>query len=279
MVTAALLGLVQALTEFLPVSSSGHLRLAHALAGFEVPDDLLFDIVLHVGTLVAVLFVYRARVAWLLADALRALKTAARCVPTALREHEGARYAVLMVIATVPTGLIGVALSGLVDSDAFSVPVVGALLCVNGLVLWTSKRFSDGGDDDSGGLRVGGIGPREALIIGIAQGIAVLPGISRAGSTIVCALALGANRMKAAEFSFFLSIPAILGAVVLEFDPALLTGGPDGPTPYIVGALVSAVGGVLALRLLLGVVRAARLHHFAWYCWILGVAAVVFALA
>lgn len=280
MITAALLGLVQALTEFLPVSSSGHLRLAHAFAGFDAPDDLLFDIVLHLGTLVAVVLVYRARVGTLLTDVVRSLRTATRCVPTALREHEGLRYLLLLVIATLPTGIIGVLLSDIVDSDAFSVPVVGGLLLLNGGILWASKRFGsdDDGEGDPRSISVGGIGIREALIIGVAQGLAVLPGISRSGSTIVCALALGANRMKAAEFSFFLSIPAILGAVVMEFDPAAITAGPGGAQVYIVGALVSAGAGIVALRVLLGVVRAARLHHFAWYCWILGVVALAIGL-
>ena len=279
MLESAFLGLIQALTEFLPVSSSGHLRLGHAWLGFEAPDDLLFDIVLHLGTLVAVLLVYRNRVGDLLAGVARGLAATKDGIREALQAHEGLRYLALLILATLPTGVLGILLKDVVGSDAFGVTHVGVMLLINGCILFASRRFS-GSDEDAEAhpLSVGGIGPREALIIGVAQGLAVMPGISRSGSTIVTALALGANRMKAAEFSFFLSIPAILGAVVLEFDAAALTTGPGGTTPYLVGALVSAGAGVLALRALLGVVRAAKLHHFAFYCWALGTVAVGWSL-
>ena len=281
MFSAAILGLLQALTEFLPVSSSGHLRLAHALLGLEVHDDLLFDIVLHCGTLLAVVIVYRRRLWGLLADALRGLGGMRAGVARALEAHEGLRYAALVVIATLPTGVIGVLLADVLSSELISVPLVGGLLLINGALLWVSRRFDDQGDESARAdrhLRVGAIGWREALIIGVAQGCAVLPGISRSGATIVCALGLGVERMRAAEFSFFLSIPAIVGAVILEFDPAVLVGGSQGVTPYLVGAAVSAGGGVMALALLLGVVREAKLHRFSWYCWLLGLAAIAAGL-
>jgi undecaprenyl-diphosphatase len=275
---SALLGLIQALTEFLPVSSSGHLRLGHAWFGFEAPDDLLFDIVLHLGTLVAVLLVYHRRVLTLLAGVARGLVAAKDGLRGALEAHEGLRYLALLVLATIPTGVLGILLKGVVDSDAFGVRQVGVMLLINGCILFASRQFTGSDEDDEAHLlSVGGIGPREALIIGIAQGLAVMPGISRSGSTIVTALVLGANRMKAAEFSFFLSIPAILGAVVLEFDPAAISAGPGGATPYLVGAAVSASAGVLALVALLGVVRAAKLHHFAFYSWVLGATAVLWS--
>lgn len=278
MFEAALLGLIQALTEFLPVSSSGHLRLGHAWLGFDVPDDLLFDIVLHLGTLVAVLIVYRKRVGKLLVDIALGLKELGGGVEAAMAKHEGLRYFVLLIIATLPTGVLGILLKDVVGGDAFSVPVVGGMLLLNGGILFASRFFGgEREESDERTFAVGGIGVKEALIIGIAQGLAVCPGISRSGSTIVTALALGANRMKAAEFSFFLSIPAILGAVVLEIDPTAMSAGPGGMTPYVVGALVSAGGGVLALMALLGVVKAAKLHRFAFYCWALGVAAIAWS--
>lgn len=279
MLESALLGLIQALTEFLPVSSSGHLRLGHAWLGFEAPDDLLFDIVLHLGTLVAVLLVYHKRVGALLAGLGRGLAATKGGIRSALEAHEGLRYFALLVLATLPTGVLGILLKDVVDSEAFGVTHVGIMLLINGCILFASRRFTGSDEDgDAHPLSVGGIGPREALIIGIAQGLAVMPGISRSGSTIVTALVLGASRMKAAEFSFFLSIPAILGAVVLEFDPAAMSAGPGGTTPYIVGALVSAGAGVVALIALLGVVRAAKLHHFALYCWALGTVAIGWSL-
>jgi undecaprenyl-diphosphatase len=274
MLTAALLGLLQALTEFLPISSSGHLRLAHAVAGLRVPDDLLFDIVLHVGTLVAVFWVYRERIKLLLGGLFSGARSFVAGDRAAAWSSEGFRTAILIVLATIPTGILGVLLSDVVASEAFGVQVVGALLVLNGVMLWTSRRLGPDVDEDA----VDQVTLARALLIGVVQGLAVLPGISRAGSTIVVAMALGVGRMRAAEFSFFLSIPAIIGAVVLEFDPAVVASTSGGSGMYVVGALSAAFFGVLALRALLGVVRAARLHHFAWYCWALGVAAVVWGL-
>ncbi len=272
---AALLGVLQALTEFLPVSSSGHLRLAHDFFGFESGDDLLFDILVHAGTLVAVCAVYNARIRALVADLFRGIP--ALVDPrAALARHEGLRYAALVILATIPTGVIGILMSGVLDSDAIGSRVVGGLLLLNGVILWVSRGADRRDPDVERPYSIGGIGPREALLIGIAQGIAVLPGISRSGITIVTALWLGAERMRAAEFSFLLSIPAILGAVVLEFDPAAMQAE-GAAIPYAVGAITAAVVGIFALIVLLRIVRRARLHRFAWYCWAMGAAAIILA--
>lgn len=274
LVDAALLGTVQALTEFLPVSSSGHLRLGAAWLDIEGGHDLLFDIVLHLGTLAAVLGIYGARIATLVRD-LGAKLGALRQGPRAwLEASEGARMLLLTLVATLPTGVIGLLLSDPLEGDAVGPRMVGALLVLNGGVLWYSKRFHDEGEAPDRPLSIGGIGPREALLIGIAQGVAVLPGISRAGMTIVTALALGAKRMKAAEFSFLLSIPAILGASVLAFDLDAVRASASGADAYVVGALVSAGVGVAALLGLLRLLRAAQFHRFAVYCWLLGALAI-----
>ena len=273
MLDAVILGLIQALTEFLPVSSSGHLKLGHAWLGYDAPDDLLFDVLLHVGTLVAVFFVYRKRIGSLIAGVARGVAALPGGPRAALAAHEGLRYLVLIIIATLPTAVIGLALEDWVETGITSPRAVGGLLLVNGAILFASRWTKGEGAAATGPLAVGGLGPRQALLIGIVQGIAVLPGISRSGSTIVAALALGAARLEAAEFSFFLSIPAILGAVILKVDPELLASSTELPA-YLAGASVSAIGGVAALTLLLGVVRSARLHRFAFYCWLIGLVAV-----
>jgi len=136
---AIILGLVQALTEFLPVSSSGHLRLGHAWLGFEAEDDLLFDIILHVGTLVAVIWVYRDSLLSILKDVFDGGRRVFGDPKGALDEYEGLRMAILVVIATIPTGIIGVVAGDFLDGDAITVPVVGALLLVNGKCLWISQ--------------------------------------------------------------------------------------------------------------------------------------------
>ncbi len=275
---AAGLGVVQALTELLPVSSSGHLRLAHDLFDLHVDDSLLFDILLHVGTLVAVVAVYRQTLGRMTLDALQGLPKLRHGLRSALEQSEGLRFVMLVVLATLPTGVMGVLLGDVLSSDAIGAPIVGGLLLLNGAILWSSK-YIDREPATDRALSIAGIGPREALIIGVAQGIAILPGISRAGMTIVTALLLGAERMKAAEFSFVLSIPAILGATVLEFDPDALSAGSGEQVAYVVGGITAAVVGVLALKLLLRLLRGARFHQFAWYCWAVGATALVWSLA
>jgi undecaprenyl-diphosphatase len=282
-VDAAVLGTIQALTEFLPVSSSGHLRLGSAFLGLEEGHDLLFDIVLHLGTLLAVVGVYRKRIGFLLADVFRHLGDLRYGVLGWLERSEGTRYAMLVVLATLPTGVIGVLMKSVISGDSIGVRAVGGLLLVNAVLLAVSKRFPGAeapsdpkGIDAQRPYSVGGIGPREALLIGIMQGLAVLPGISRSGATIVTALALGAWRMKAAEFSFLLSIPAILGATLVEFDLDAIAAASGGVQVYLLGAVVSAAVGVLALLGLLRLLRSAQFHHFAWYCALVGLAALLF---
>lgn len=262
------LGILQALTEFLPVSSSGHLRLAHALLGAQAPDDLLFDLMLHVGTLAAVVVVYRRDLAKLIYETATGLRALPGGIRTAFETHEGLRLTLLLGLATLPTGVIGVLLKDLLEGDALGVRAVCALLILNGGVLWLSRRPAKSHRAD-GPFSVAGIGPWQALAIGVAQGIAVLPGISRSGMTIVTALLLGADRMRAAQFSFLLSIPAILGAVMLKVGDTSFALDGNGAA-YALGTATSAVGGALALWQLLRMLRAAQFHHFAWYCWALG---------
>lgn len=275
---AAGLGLMQALTEFLPVSSSGHLRLLRDLLGVEVESGLLFDLVLHLGTLVAVFIVYHARIWGLLSSIGAGLKGLGGGIRAAFEASEALRYGLLLLIAMIPTAVFGFMIKGFVESDAYSTKIVGAFLIVNGFLLYSLKWVPKGEDRGSTHwLAVDGIGPLQALLIGTVQGLAVVPGISRSGSTIVSALFLGAARPRAAEFSFFLSIPTILGALVLESGQAMGEIQNIVWGPFIVGAVVALVFGVVALRLLLKMLEKAELHYFAAYSWIVGVAAVIFS--
>lgn len=270
------LGFIQAATEFLPVSSSGHLRIAREMLGFEGAGDLLFDIVVHAGTLLAVLIVYSREIWSTTRDVFAGLRRLPSGPRQALESSPGLKLAILVCIATMPTVVIGLLLKDAIGDDTFHAGWVGILLLVNGVILYLSRRFQGADEADDSGLRWAGIGWQQALLIGIAQGMAVLPGISRSGATIISALALGAHRMRAAQFSFMLAIPAIVGAIVLEFDPEALTASSDLTAAYIAGALTSAVLGLAALLLLLRMLRSARLHHFAWYCWAVGGAAVIY---
>ena len=278
-----LLGALQGVTEFLPISSSGHLKLGAALLGIKEPE-LLFDITLHVGSLMAVLLIYRKALAEIFRDLLKGAKMLAR--GESWRQAlalEGNQLSLFIVLATIPTGVIGLFLDKLLEGPTITTAVVGAALIVNGGILLMSRRaqerFEARPEDTSGGwLNLWGLGLGSVLLIGVAQGIAVMPGLSRAGLTITVCLLLGVERENAARFSFLLSIPAILGALVLKFDPSLFTGETARLANYAIGAFVAFLVGVFSLVLLIQMLRKAQFHHFSWYCFAVGASAILFTL-
>lgn len=277
---AILLAIVQGATEFLPISSSGHLVLGQHFLGIEEPQ-LLFDIILHVGTLLAVVLFYRDSIAEIVRDSLGGLRAFAQTRQLAdLFAGDGARVAALVVLATLPTGVIGLLLEKVLDpadgERIITAPVVCGILLVNGCILITHRVLRERDVKHAGALTVWNLTLLGAFAIGVAQGFAVLPGISRSGTTITAALIVGTTRVQAARFSFLLSIPAILGALVLKFDPAVFAGaGGSVIALYIGAALVAAVVGYLCLRLLVFMLERAQFHHFAWYCWVVGVIGLI----
>ncbi|MGM0555490.1 MAG: undecaprenyl-diphosphate phosphatase [Myxococcota bacterium] len=273
---ALLLGVIQGLTEFLPVSSSGHLMIGQHLLGMSEPQ-LLFDIILHVGTLLAVVAFYRA-------DVLEVVRGMYRGITDGLSERsldaatapEGMRLSLLVLLTMLPTGVLGVFLDKLLDPDTgprlITVQVVCVLLIVNGVILF-ANRFMRNKEpaENEGRFTLWNITPAMALMIGVVQGMAVAPGFSRSGFTITLALFLGVWRTDAARFSFLMSIPAILGALVFKFEPGVFTSGAIQTIPLVVGALVSAAVGYLAILLLVNLLEKAQFFHFSWYCWALGI--------
>ena len=261
---AVTLGGLQGLTEFLPVSSSGHLRLVEGFAGVEEPATL-FDIMLHVGTLLAVVIVYRKRLGDILVSLFRLSGRGAR-----LSEEPNARLFFYLLLAMIPTGVIGLSLGDTTEGWAKDLKFVGGALLVNGvLLLWMGKiyRVRKGAGRDLDSLRA-----RDALIIGTGQGLGIFRGISRSGVTITAGLGTGLSQEAAAAFSFLLSIPAILAALVLKVGE----GGLDGVSVEVLlaGTLTSAVVGVVALKWLLRLLNQGHLHRFAWYCFALGAVAI-----
>jgi len=274
---AIMLGILQGLTEFLPVSSSGHLQLGHDF--FNAPEEsLLFDVLLHVGTLVAVLWVYRHDLVGIIRETLSGIRRLAAGPAQAFAGSRGLRVTGLVVLATIPTGIIGVLGKDLIEGPWVNSTLVSGLLLVNGANLFLSRFIREREPGEDGTWSVDGIGPREALLIGIAQGIAVLPGISRSGTTIMVALFLGARRERAAQFSFLLAIPAILGAAVLAWDTQEVLASSDQAAAMAAGAVVACLVGIVALKLLLQLLRRAQFHVFAWYCWAVGIAGLVWSL-
>ena len=268
---AIVLGIIQGLTEFLPVSSSGHLVLFQHLFGMKEPE-LLFDICLHVGTLMAVIIVFYRDIL----DIIIALIQ----IPSRMKQAGGLkrlleidtsiRMALLIIVGSIPTAVIGLLFKEITDQLFGSITVVGFMLLVTGIVLWFTRNIT------GRGRPVKRMTTKDAIIIGIVQGLAIIPGISRSGSTISTALFLGVDRKMAGRYSFLLSMPAILGALILGIDtPVLHTTIPL--STIIVGSVISAIVGWLALVILLKVVDRGQLHRFAPYCWIAGVTTLLLA--
>lgn len=270
---ALTLGIVQGLTEFLPISSSGHLVLFQALLGLEEPE-LLFDIAVHVGTLVAVCLFY-----------FRDIKRVVRMLFSKsvwsdngggfgkqIKKTPEIRLFFLIIVGTIPTVCLGLAFRPIADTLFSSIRIVGFMLVITGLVLWLTRRTP------ATGRRTGELTLRDALYIGVVQGLAILPGISRSGSTIAIGLLRGINRETAARYSFLLSIPAILGALVLGcFDISGATAHRQATGIMVGGALVAFVVGYLALRILVYMIQKGRFFIFAPYCWLLGTLCVIYS--
>jgi len=270
---AIILGIVQGLTEFLPVSSSGHLILFQNMFGLHEPE-LFFDVCLHVGTLIAVICVYYKDLLDMVMSIFKALPRLIRkecSIPELYRTPE-IKMAVFIVLGSVPTAVIGLMLNKIADRIFSSIVIVGAMLLITGTFLWASRYIK------KPGTSVTGFSLKGALIIGFIQGCAVMPGISRSGSTIVMGQFLGLNRETAAKFSFLLCIPAIFGAALLKFKETLESSQVAIDQAVILGTVTSFVIGYIALRVLIHLVKQGRLYAFAPYCWIIGLLALAIGI-
>ena len=262
------LGVIQGLTEFLPVSSSGHLVLFQHLFGLKEPE-LLFDIWLHAGTLAAVGVVFFNEIQKIVSALVRlpALIKEAGGVKPLFAENEEIRIVVFILIGSIPTAVLGLFIESKADR-IFGTPwVSGLMLLVTGTFLWFTKKIT------RKERSIKQLTIKDALIIGFVQGVAVLPGISRSGATISAALFLGMERGSAGSFSFLLSIPAILGALLLSLNSPLTQGSVSEKMIFL-GAFTAAVVGFFALKALLRAVKGGRLHYFAPYCWAVGAIAL-----
>ncbi len=265
MLQALILGLVQGATEFLPISSSGHLVLVPWFLSWENPG-LVFDTFLHLGTLVAVLAYFRhdlwsLALAW--AGSLRARGLS----------NPQARVAWLIIWGTLPAVAMGLALEGLFER-LFAAPVLVSLfLLVTGLLLVLGERVRKSES------RMESLTWLDALLVGLAQGVALAPGISRSGATISAGLWRGLKREEAARFSFLLATPAILGANLLQlWDLARLSSAGEAASTLLLGFLAAAVSGYLAIRFFLGFLKRRSLYAFSLYCWLLGTLTLLLTL-
>lgn len=250
---AVVLGLVQGLTEFLPVSSSGHLVLLQKIFGLK--DMLFFDVMVHFGTLLALVAVF-----W--RDLLAMLKRPLAKLP------------VLIVVGTVPTGLMGVLFKDWFEQIFSSGKTLGVEFLITGLILWYAERAR------GGNRHLEDMTAADALFIGFMQGLAILPALSRSGLTISGALLRRLDRSLAARFSFLLSIPAILGAAVLETKDFLQNpAGTRDIGAVILGTVVAAVAGYAAIKFMLRLLERGNMRLFAGYVWVLGLVVIIAQLA
>jgi len=260
---AIILGIIQGLTEFLPVSSSGHLVIAQGfLPGFQ-QQGVLFDVMLHIGTLLAVVFFLWQEIV----DILKAL--APRTQAAVAHGHNDnisvrRRIALYIIIGTIVTGTIGILCKDVIHHLFESVEIAGAMLLVTGILLFAAERMPHATRTEKEMTAV------DALVIGLAQACALMPGISRSGATIAFGLFRHIDGETAARFSFLLSIPAILGATVLEIG-YVQTVSLHEILVYGVGMLTAAVVGFGALRLLFIIIKKRELRFFAYYCWCVGI--------
>jgi undecaprenyl-diphosphatase len=255
MFESILLGILQGLTEFLPVSSSGHLVLAQSLLpGFEAPAAS-FDVLLHGGTLLAVILYYHRDLFQMTRDLSRP-------------REGGWRLPALLLAGSVPAGIVGVFFADPLK-ELFSSPTAASLgLLATGLFLTAASFRGFGGQ-----AALGRMGYSHALLIGVVQACAIMPGISRSGATITMALFLGYSAVEAARFSFLLSLPAVTGALLLESGALADTGLPPA---YLAGALAAAVVGWLSISLLIRLLGRGKLAPFAAYCLALGSISLLF---
>ena len=272
---AILLGILQGLTEFLPISSSGHLVLAQTFLGLKEPL-VFFDVMLHVGTLAAVLVVYREAIGKLVIGGVSTLADTQfwRKPSAGFNASTELKFIWLILLGSIPTGVIAVLFKTELESFFHEVRLVSIMLILTGIILQLPRLRRQ--DVDSSDASTEKLKAWHAPLIGIAQGCAITPGISRSGTTISLALFLGIPAKTAAEYSFLLSIPAILGAVALKIRDV----GDTTIPLYIVGAgmLAAFIVGYIALQLLLVVLNRGKFSLFSYYCIALGLVSLLIAL-
>ncbi|QUH25504.1 undecaprenyl-diphosphatase UppP [Serpentinicella alkaliphila] len=269
---AIILGIIQGLTEFLPVSSSGHLTVAQHL--LNVPEEriLFFTVILHIGTLFSVFFVYSDDLINLIKEFFLVIFEVLTGKGLKLN-NEYRKLGLLIILATIPTGLMGILFKDIFSSFYRSQLIIGISLIITGTLLWLAERMHSGKKD----LRQ--MRWYDAIFIGIFQGFAITPGISRSGSTIVGSLFRGFNKRLATRFSFLISIPSILGATILETRVALTAGLGEFTFPILmVGILASFLSGVFAIRTLINFINKEKLYYFSFYTWAVGAIVVIMSI-
>ncbi|NLY43616.1 MAG: undecaprenyl-diphosphatase UppP [Clostridiaceae bacterium] len=272
--TAILLGIVQGLTEFLPISSSGHLVIFQEFLGMNDLEEshLLFDTFLHIGTLISIFLVYGKDV-WNLVKAffelLRDIGNRRRIADVS----PSRKMLFLLIVATIPAVVVGFAFKDAIEALFKSVEFVAVALLVTGFLLWLTSKLISGTKEEKDTKY------SNALMIGFFQCAALMPGISRSGSTIVGGLLNGLKKEFAVKFSFLMSVPAIMGAAVLQIPDLVRQGFNSEETiPILAGTLAAAITGFVAIKFLIALLNKGKFYLFSYYCWAVGGVLLLYGL-
>ncbi len=259
---AFVLGLIQGLTEYLPVSSSGHLAIGSALFGIEAEENLTFTVAVHVATVLSTLVILWKEIDWIFRGLFK------------FEMNAETKYVINILISMIPIGIVGIFFKDYVEEIFGSgLLIVGCMLLLTACLL-TFSYYAKPRQKEN-------ISMRDAFIIGLSQACAVLPGLSRSGTTIATGLLLGNNKTQLAQFSFLMVIPPILGEAILDILKTATGEAPAGDIPtlsLVVGFLTAFVAGCLACKWMINIVKKGKLIYFAIYCAIVGAATVIFSL-
>ena len=270
---AVILGLVQGLAEFLPISSSGHLALLQQWFNINEDKVLLFAVLLHVGTHISVFIVYWRDIWELIVELCLTVKDLCTGKGLRLEERPVRKLGIMIIVATIPTAIIGLLFNDIFDRLYTSILPIGIGLIITGFLLVFAERT---GSSNRG---IEKMNFRNALFIGTVQGIAICPGISRSGSTLFGSLICNLDRKFAVKFVFLISIPSILGSAILETPDAIAAGVEISQIgPIIVGMAVAAVSGLIAIKTMIKIVSDKKLSYFSYYVWALGAAVVIYSI-
>jgi undecaprenyl-diphosphatase len=260
------LGILQGLTEFLPISSSGHLVLGENLLKVKL-NAISFDVFLHFGTLLSVVIVFRKTI-WGMIKAVMEKAGVSFSKYNPASTSENWNLFLLIILGSIPAGVLGILFKDIVEKSFSSPHFVSIMLLLTGAVLFLTKFFQK---------KEGQIKFSDAFLIGIAQAIAMLPGISRSGLTISTGIFRGIKREKAVEFSFLLSLPAVLGASILKLKDMLSQSHPSfNLWFYLIGTVFAFLFGYLAIKFLLNVIKKGRFEFFGYYCFLIGFLSLIF---
>lgn len=267
LIEAFLLGILQGVTEFLPVSSSGHLVLAQELLNQNLERGITFEIVVHFGSLFSILIYFRKRIAEIVKNIVHFLIDS-RNYKKNWTENYDMRVSCYILLSMIPAGIVGFTLKDNIEGLFSSPGLVSLMLIVTGTILYTNKFIEDGTSK---------VTASKAFLVGLGQAFAMLPGISRSGTTITLGNFLGIKRDQIAEFSFLMLIPVLAGAMILEIGN-VSSGGSEGySVPALMcGFLASLVSGYFSLKYLIKLFKSKGLHYFSYYCWSIGLLGIIY---